>query len=270
MASDFWMKPKKAESLILFLASRKDDLARCLDCELVKRARRIQRLDENDVFSTMPFAFKRSGRDISGHLRIDGESIPLQNISGAFVRFPREWWPGGEFDVQDQMFVYHETTAAWFNLLTYLSGPVINRFSLGWWLHDLNYPLLLGKTLSEQLDIPMVPLEPFISYGVRLLPSNRDVSPNSASIYLVGKELVSATEQAKAVLPLLLRRRVALARWQHDNDVSFCRLDFDLNRKPLLKFVETFPLFENETKSVVENVVSTIADIFYDPVHRIE
>jgi hypothetical protein len=256
------MKPKKAEPLILFFASRKDDLARCLSCELVKRARRIQRFDENDLFSAMPFAFKRSGRKISGHLKIDSERIPIRNISGALVRFPREWWPRGEFDVQDQMFVYHETTAAWFNLLTYLPCPVINRFSLGWWLQDLNYPLLLGKRLSEQLDIPMAPLEPSISYGVRLLPTNPDVSPNSASIYLVGKELFAATDEAKAVLPLLLQQSVALARWQHDNDISFCRLDFDLKCKPLLKHIETFPLFQNETKPVVENVVSAIADMF--------
>lgn len=248
--------------MILFFASRKDDLTRCLSCELVKRGRRIQPLDENDLFSAMPFAFKRSGRKISGYLKIDGERIPIRNISGAFVRFPREWWPGGEFDVQDQMFVYHETTAAWFNLLTYLTCPVINRFSLGWWLQDLNYPLLLGKRFSEQLDIPMVPLEPSISYGVRLLPTKPDVSPNSASIYLVGRELFPATDEANAVLPLLLRQPVALARWQHDNDISFCRLDFDLRCKPLLKHVETFPLFQNETKPVVENVVSAIADIF--------
>lgn len=253
---------QKAEPLILFFASRKDDLARCLSCELVKRARRIQRLDESDLFSATPFTFKRSGQKISGYLKIDGERIPIRNISGVLVRFLREWWPGCEFDLQDQMFVYHETMAAWFNLLTSLPCPVINRFSLGWWLQDLNYPLLLGKRFSEQLDIPMMSLEPSISYGVRLLPTNPDMSPNSASIYLVGKEMFAANDDAKAVIPLLLRQPVALARWQCGNDISFCRLDFELKSKPLLKHIETFPLLQSETKSVVENVVSALAGVF--------
>jgi hypothetical protein len=256
------MNPRKAEPVILLLSSRKDDLTRCLSCELAKRSKQIQHLDENDLFSATPFVFKRSGRKVSGYVKIGGERIPIKNISGALLRVPREWWPGGEFDVQDQIFVYHETTAAWFNLLIYLPCPVINRFSLGWWLQDLNYSLLLGKRLSEQLDIPMVPLEPSISYGVRLFPTNRDASASSASIYLVGKELFPATDEANTVLLLLLRQPAALASWQHDNDISFCRLDFDVKCKPLLKHVETFPLFHNETKPVVQNVASAIADMF--------
>ncbi|MFZ1220543.1 MAG: hypothetical protein WAO00_14715 [Chthoniobacterales bacterium] len=209
----------------------------------------------------IPFAFNRSGRKTSGYLKIAGEHIPIQSISSVLVRFRREWWPERGLDTQDQIFVYHETTAAWFNLLTYLPCPVINRFSLAWWLQDLNYPLLLAKLFSEQLDIPTVPLEPSLSYGVRLLPTNPDASPNTASLYLVGKELFPRTDAAKAILPLLRRKRNALPKWQRNNEISFCRLDFELRPRPLLKYIETFPLFQHETKSVVKKVVTTLAEM---------
>jgi len=251
----------KARHIVIFFASRTDDLTRWLRTELVKRARRIRFLDENNLFSATPFVFQRTGKKIGGYLSIGSEQVPIGKISSAFVRLPREWWPRGGLDIQDQMFVYHETTAAWFNFLTYLPCPVINRFSLGWWLQDLNYPLLLGKHLSEELDIPMVPLEPSISYGVRLLPTNRDVTPNAASIYLVGKKLLPGASDAKAILRLLLRQPRALARWQRTHKVSFCRLDFELKPQLLLKYVETFPLFQDDPKSVVKKVVSALADM---------
>jgi hypothetical protein len=251
----------KSRHIVIFFASTTDDLARSVRTELMKRGRCVRFLDENDLFSATPFVFQRTGKKISGYLSFGREEVPIGKISSAFVRLPREWWPGGSLDIQDQMFVYHETTAAWFNFLTYLPCPIINRFSLGWWLQDLNYPLLLGTHFSEELNIPIVPLEPSISYGVRLLPTKRDVTSNVASIYLVGKTLVAGANNAKAILPLLRRQSRALARWQRTHDVLFCRLDFELKPQLLLKYVETFPLFQEEPKTLVKKVVSALADM---------
>ena len=110
-------------------------------------------LDENALLGGTSFAFERNGRHASGFFEIAGQSVGLDDVQGAILRLPRAWWPSAEFDLQDQMFVYHETMASWFALFDALECPVVNRCGLGWWLQDLGYPLELRASLADAIGV---------------------------------------------------------------------------------------------------------------------
>src|SRR5690242_304862 len=101
----------------------------------------IIHVEEPELFGSCAFALRRSAQVTQGFLQVAGRRVELKDLEGVVLRLPRNWYPTEEFDLQDQMFVYHETIASWFALLESLQCPVINRFGLGWWLHDLGYPV---------------------------------------------------------------------------------------------------------------------------------
>ena len=81
-------------------------------------------IDENALFGGTSFAYeaKRLAR-ARGFFEISGQKVALDDVQGAVLRLPRAWWPSREFDLQDQMFVYHETMASWFALFDVLNVP---------------------------------------------------------------------------------------------------------------------------------------------------
>jgi hypothetical protein len=248
--------------VILLLGSPDDTLLAAVRGELAVRNRPVIVIDEADLLSRARFTFIRRGRKTSGSLQIDGRTVPADMISGVLLRLGRTWWPDRSFDLQDQMFVYHETIAAWFNFLSYLRCPVINQFSLGWWLHDLNYPLDLARSLCAALDIPLAPLPSSLPYEIRLNATRPGSSPTAGSVYIAGNEIISRHARTRTILASLRKKRVTLQEWMRRQQLSICRLDFQIEARPAVSRIEAYPLFDEEGGTVLREVATGIADRF--------
>ncbi len=252
----------KAKGVILLLGSAADTLLEAVRRELGVRNRVVLVVDETDLFSRTRFTFIRRGLKTTGSIQIDGRVISSDMISGVLLRLGRTWWPDRGFDLEDQMFVYHETVAAWFNFLSYLRCPVVNQFSLGWWLHDLNYPLHLASSLCDALDIPLAPLPPSLPYEIRLNATEPGSSPTGGSIYIAGNEIIARHAKTQAVFASLQEKRATLNEWLRHHQLSVCRLDFQVEAQPAVSRIEACPLFDGERGSVLHDVAVGIADHF--------
>lgn len=243
--------------MILLIGSHSDLLLReahRLCRESRETAMEVIQCEENSLFESCPFALEMGGR---GFLRIDGRQIDLADVTGVLLRLPRVWWPSSEFDLADQMFVYHETLASWFALLSSLECLVVNRFGLGWWLQDLTYPLDLRASLSRALGMPSTALgadEP-ASDG-RLWPTARVDSECSSSVYIAGCAVIPAPGCSDEIVRRLRNRGEAISAWQAGTGISLCRVDFERQEVPRLRQVEAYPLLEGETASLVTRIAA--------------
>src|SRR5262249_1663317 len=129
---------ERRTSMILVVANPQDSVARQLATRCSRRQRSLAWCSESDVFS-IPFSFVIRSEGVQGTLYLRDQLVHLSDLDGVFLRLSRDWWPGPEFEMPDQVFVYHETMASWFALLDGAPCPVINRFGLGWWVQDSTY-----------------------------------------------------------------------------------------------------------------------------------
>ncbi len=227
--------------MILILAETGDPLAERLTERLAQQGRPARRLSEAELMEETPLAVERDGPRFGGFLRLAGGDLPLSDLSGVFVRWRRRWWPGPAFDPADQMFVYHETTAAMFCLLAGVSCPVINRFELGWWLCDPAYPTLLCEELGERL-------------GMRTAEPDAGDAP--VSVYAVDGRLIPAGEGAAPFVSYLAARSGALADWQRSSGLRLCRLDLSCAADPCLQVLDPCPALSGEAAPVVDQVAA--------------
>lgn len=247
--------------MILILGGSTDKLANEVNRRLKARGLPVFFARELELYSTVPFKLERSGKDQGGFIRINGIEIQLSELSGVLIRLPRAWWPSCEFNLQDQMFVYHETTALWFSLLASLSCLMINRFALGWWLQDLTYPEFLRKRLAEQLKLETSIFKTSSSCLDCLLPTPACNSFDDMSVYLVGKNIMPRLSRDNHLVNLLKEKASALTCWQEENGIMLCRLDFENSDKVRIKYVEVFPLFENESIEIIDQIIKATMEI---------
>jgi hypothetical protein len=223
-------------------------------------------MSERDLF-TAPFALRMKKDCKDGYIVINEKKIGFSKIDGILLRLPRFWWPSQDFDLKDQIFIYHETIAAWYSLLWHLDCPIINKFDLGWWLNDVNYPILIKEKLARYLHINTVQSE-FNSYvqSDRIYPSFPGNLPNVKSAYIVGKKIIHRTESGRLLLDSYLRENFDnLSSRLKENGIIFCRLDFecDENKEDGLKirYVETFPLVNNEDRYILQKINNALGDL---------
>jgi hypothetical protein len=255
--------------VILVLGSPHDTLANELSKSLQAQGTPFCFVDEEQLFTQVAFSLERQDRLWNGFIRIAEDPIALDDISGVLMRLPRQWWPSPSFDLQDQMFVYHETTSAWFNLLTNLSCPVVNRFGLGWWLRDTTYPEVLSKCLSETLQLGLGTCNPFDNQSGGSLPSLAPTENGIYSVYVVGKNLIERscgtvhieTSVAAPITSLLKDKASQLQQWQDETGISLCRLDFDCRGEMALTRVEAFPLLNNEPDHIRAKLISATMEL---------
>ena len=247
--------------MILILSPERDVLAKEISKRLLIQKSSVHMVSEDFLYTKVPFAFERNGSELSGFLQIDGEEIALQQISGVVIRFPRLWWPSMEFDLQDQMFIYHETTAAWFALLSALACPIINCFPTGWWLHDTTYPDQLCQRLANLLGINVSITKPPVDPGGRLLPTPTDTFFDPTSVYVVGEKIIPRTSEADLPAELVSGNLQALSLWQRENSILLCRLDWAMEDQVSLKYVETFPVLDHESHDLVSHIGKAVSDI---------
>lgn len=248
--------------MILILGSSSDPLAiqtqRCLEA----RGQMACTVSEEVLFSATSLVLERTGGRVSGLIQFDGVGHTLEDIEGVLLRLPRTWWPSDEFCLQDQMFVYHETMAAWYALLSSLVCPVVNLFGLGWWLRDAAYPELLRNRLAVHLGPALVPSNTSPPDASGILPTAPDSSTGARSTYIVGEAIIPRCEEDRAVTELLAPYTMALSSWQEENGLLLCRLDLATGKALKIGRVEPFPSVEGEPAPVLDRLASATADLF--------
>jgi hypothetical protein len=245
--------------MILVLGHHDDSLTKEVHNRLAGDGRQMLCLDEQELFSRS-FAFKQNGTHSNGYLRVNGTRVGLDEVSSVLLRVPRMWWPPEELDLQDQMFVYHETSAAWFALLASLSCPVINRFDLAWWLSDITYPDALVHDLGRRLKVHTRTDSPADLLPPRILP--KMPIPSCTSVYVAGKTVIPRESADRWTGSWVKERLPMMATWQRENGVRLCRLDFDREDEELhLRHIEIFPVLNEEPAELVQQIAGATAEM---------
>jgi len=246
--------------MILVLGHHDDLLVKAVRDRLAGDGTPVLCLDEQEVCSKTSFAFHQSRTRTDGYLVVDGTRVGLDEISSALVRLPRMWWPPEELDMQDQMFVYHETSAAWYAMLASLECPVINRFDLSWWLSDITYPDALVHSLGRRLKVHTRTDPPTDVLPPRIFPKMPD--PACDSVYIAGKRMIPRESTDRETSDWATEHLPAIAEWQRENGIGLCRLDFDRENNELhLRHVEIFPVLNEEPDAVVQQIGNATAEM---------
>jgi len=221
----------------------------------------LRHLDVTTLFGSTPFSTKRCGRDTSGFLTLNGIRIPYAEIKGVVIRLPLTWSLSYEFDLQDRMFVYHETLAAWFSTISNLACPVFNRFGLGWWLQDTTYHLRLLQRLAFQLAMTISTDTPSLFPAHSLFFGSPNPCHDSA--YLVGEKIIKREGEEDSLLFSFLSDKAAmLADWQESEGILLSRLDFLRKGNQLqLSNIDPIPSLHTEHPGTIDRIAKTIVDI---------
>ena len=116
--------------MILLLADPSDPWAIALSRELSAQAAPCVCLSSSDLLGDASLNWRVIGNAMtsSGAVKVKGESVSLQEVSGVFSRwyFPLPLSLDG-LGPHDQSYVQKEVSAAWLGLLNALPCPVVNR-----------------------------------------------------------------------------------------------------------------------------------------------
>jgi hypothetical protein len=246
--------------MILVLGHPDDSLIEEVRARLTSRGTAVLCLSEDELFSSTPFAFEQTGTRSGGYLRVNGTDTYLSEFSSVFVRMPRLWWAPTELDLQDQMFVYHESSAAWFALLASLSCRVVNRFDLAWWLNDITYPDALVNDLARRLEVHSKTDPPPDLLPPRIVPKMPD--PLGSSVYVAGSAVIPREISDRMTADRVEQYLPALANWQQESGVQLCRLDFSCESEEFyLRHVEVFPFLHDEPTGLVEQIAGATVEM---------
>jgi len=246
--------------MILLLGHCDDALIREVSLRLCVGGPSMVCLGEPELFSGTPFAFEQRRSGSSGYIRVGKTTIRLDEVSGVLLRLPRLWWPSADFDLQDQTFVYHECSAAWFALLASLGCPVINRFDLAWWLSDVTYPHALAHELGQRLGVPTRVEPPPDPLPPRILPAQP--GEGCCSVYVAGQALIPRQPSDAAASDWLAQHSFGLARWQRESGTQLCRLDMERRGCDFfLQHVEIFPLLDTEPAALVNRITDATVEM---------
>jgi hypothetical protein len=242
--------------MILVCGSIEDALIKAIVQSDHPKKPEIVRVEEKDLFDRCQFALETIGDKRNGFLTLKDRKIEICALDGVILRLRRSWWPSRDFDLQDQVFVYHETIASWFALLDGLTCPIINHFGLGWWLHDPCYPIELRILLANILRLN-VSDHHRQKKGAFLFPTARELD-GTQSIYQIGRRLLPAPGCSSEILSHISGCTNLMARWEQETGILFSRFDFSQQAELQLEGIEVSPLLEGETTELVDEVARTI------------
>lgn len=212
---------------------------------------------------TTPFAITYSAHAQRGIIDVNGNKVDIRDLSGVIVRPLGRWWPSSEFDHQNQVFIYHESNAAWLGLISNLSCPVINRYAPNWWLNDPNYLFAIRNQLASYLDME-IPSTALLSLFVLNKDSYSNMSLDGIihRIHFVARNIIqSESDNTTEFLDSYLSQ---VFKWQHKAGIIFGRLDFykPKNAEPQLLYVEPCPTIDGEPARVVEQITKCMQELF--------
>jgi len=249
---------KGARGMLTILGTAEDRLTAEVHRQTVAAGAPALLLGESELFSATPFSLEINRTERSGFFQYNGRAIALGDISGLLFRIPRVWWPSAQFDLQDQIFVYHETASAWFCLLSGLGCRQINRFGLGWWVHDCCYPEQLSASAAARLGLEAVEPGDAAQRPIRIFPTPVTEAERSRHVYVVGDTILPRTPGDREVAALLASHRSALGDWQRESGISFCRFDFRHDAAIELAYVEPIPMLDDERPELVAKIAEEL------------
>jgi len=246
--------------VILLLGDFDDVLLNTVSRLFVSRGQAVKSISDAELFSKVPFAFEQCGEKFSGSILLDGQEIQLDDLSGVLIRLSRRWSPPPDFDLQDQVFIYHENGASWFALLKGLRCPAVNRPALATWVQDLTYPETVARSLARALEVGLSDQFASAASFACTFPTAPPEQSSSTSFYAVQGKLIPRSGGMETLADRLEGQ--ALREWQQEQGISLCRLDFECEKDvPKLARVETHPLLNHEPAAVVEQVASAITEV---------
>jgi len=244
--------------MLLVFGSPDDRLTANVHRRLVDQGVSTIWLDEPEVFAETQLSVEINRTHRSGFLQCGSETIMLHAIDGVFFRLPRVWWPSSEFDFQDQLFVYHETAASWYSFLAGLRCPQVNRFGLGWWVHDVSYADQLRRSISTALGLGTPDSSSIPQLPIRNYPTPVRKTQNSRHVYVIGDYVVPRTIGDQDLAVRLNAQKETLAHWQQETGITFCRLDFEDTGVMVIHYVEPMPMLEDEPFDTVDKIESQL------------
>ena len=245
--------------MLLVCGNTQDILVQELSTSLASVAPNTAFVEEAELFSSVPFSFKRESLNSNGFLELGGRRVKLAELDGVVLRLTRQWWPSNAFDLQDQMFVYHETIASWFAIFASLRCPVVNNFGLGWWLQDLNYPVQLRDSLARALSFPTKDRSEIDDSNGCLKPTGRTTSLNVHSVYRAGGVMLPAHGCSPDLIANLAKQSDQVEGWETQSGISLSRIDFEYVDRWHIRWIEVFPLLEHEPQELVHDIAQGIA-----------
>jgi hypothetical protein len=174
------------------------------------------------------------------------------------MRLQHIWWPSADFDIQDQSFIYHETTAAWFTVLAGLKCRMVNRFGLSWWLRDQTYPILLAERLATCLGLQTTTANWTTTPHEPTWHSEHEPSNDVRVVYVIGKYIIPRRYSDRLLARDLIVKMDALARWQGETGATLSRITFQRGDHLRVKEVDIFPRLEQEEPDLLARVSAAV------------
>jgi hypothetical protein len=218
-------------------------------------------LTETEMFNETGLCLTKSRLQTDGYLRVGTRRFELAEIKGVLLRLNRDWWPSASFDLKDQMFVYHETVAAWYALLDSLSCPVLNRWGLGWWLQDLCYPERLRVSLGELLQLPLVDNDNASFLNGRLLPTSPRQQEGLESVYRAAGQTIAGDYCSEALIDYMDSRKQQVLEWEAQHGIYLSRLDFHVGDGITLEHAESYPALNQEVKGITSRIAVALREV---------
>jgi hypothetical protein len=206
-------------------------------------------------FFQCKFVFYYDNSTVSITIFINNTNIKFSQIDGILLRPLRRWIPPAALKINDLPFVYSETLSAWFSMLSTLSTPLVNRYGIGWWLHDANYEIQLLQNLSSCTSIPVCPSEFFNQNNTLVKPLNLQ------SIYLIGNKIFYPNNTSKIIVALVEQNYDTIIAWAKKIGIAFCSIDFEKKHNIELRNVNVFPIINHGTDNV-RTICKYVSEIF--------
>jgi hypothetical protein len=205
---------------VLLIGERDDPLLCGVAACLAKMKRPATRLSGACLSPSTRFAVTTDGGRLRGFVRVKRRIIDLSEISGVLLTSRGSWRPRPEVSVGDQAFVFHETMAVWWGILSGLPARVLGPQHVSGWFHDPNYFRVLATDLARALHLRDATAES-AAPGTAVPAGSRE-----AVVFVVGDKLIPVTPSAARFLSRMTPRRRALRRWQSKQRVYLARLEF--------------------------------------------
>jgi hypothetical protein len=236
---------------MMLLVGEPDDLIVTGVAEILRRrSSPFCFVSEGDLLGCTPLVLRRGATGVDGELRLGGTWHPLDAIAGVLLRPLRRWWPDSSFSLADQVFVYHETIAAWIAVLKSLRCPVVNDFGLGWWLRDGSDGVRLRQRLATALGLPF-----------RLPGSDPASIPDqTVRIDVVDGAVVDADADLDGLATRLDAARVELRAWQEASGLRIVRLELARADPPVLLEVDPLPMVGVEGGPIATAVAALLLE----------
>jgi hypothetical protein len=228
-------------------------------CRLLAAGRHdVSHVSEGVLYGGASVAFRRRGRAVGGHIALPDVRVDLNRLRAVLLRPLRSWAPRGVRGPDDGEFVFHETIAAWYGVMAGLDVPVVNRFSLPWWLHDASWQrrAVIGVAGILGLEGGAGPAN-----GDDGLYPTPAPERGARSVYVVGDRCVAGSPAVAAAARAVEASRPELAAWGDANGIALMRLDLEPGPPHRLSRVEAFPALETEPPGLESELLTATAEV---------